>query len=58
MKEQRAYTPREVDSNINKLETQLDSLKSSRTELSQQINGVKKQIAYWNELDVSQIKLF
>lgn len=49
------YTQKEVDSKINVLNTVLNDLKLERTELSQRINQVKKQIIYWQELDKSWI---
>ena len=58
MKEIKKYTQKEVDSNINILESKIDQLKLDRTELSQEINANKKQVLAWRELDLSQIKLF
>ena len=58
MKEQIKYTKVEVDSNINKLEDEIEDLKLHRTELSQSINSKEKQVLAWKELDLSQIKMF
>ena len=58
MKEIKKYTQKEIDSNINILESKIDQLKLDRTELSQEINANKKQVLAWRELDLSQIKLF
>ena len=58
MKTEVTYSSEEVKSNINKLNSKLDQMKSERTDLSKSINEVKKQIIYWEEFDISQIKLF
>jgi hypothetical protein len=52
------YTQKEIDSNINILNTDLDLLKSQRTDLSKNINDKKKQILIWQELDIAQCKIF
>jgi antitoxin component HigA of HigAB toxin-antitoxin module len=58
MREQKKYTQKEVDSNINILESEIEQLKLQRTELSQLINSKKKQVLVWSGLDLRQIKLF
>lgn len=51
------HTQKEIDSNINILENQVDDLARERTALSKTINEKKKQIKGWKELDLSQLKL-
>jgi len=58
MKKEVTYSSEEVKSNINKLNGRLDQMKSERTDLSKSINEIKKQIIYWEDFDISQIKLF
>jgi len=58
MKKEVTYSSEEVKSNINKLNGILDQMKSERTDLSKSINEIKKQIIYWEDFDISQIKLF
>lgn len=57
-KDEKEYTQQEINSNINILSNELDTLKLKRTELSKQITHTKKQIIYWEELDKSQLKIF
>lgn len=52
------YTQKEILSNINKLQDEVELLKLKRTEISKRVNELKKQIDYWKDLDVSQIKMF
>ncbi len=56
--ENKTYTAREVAYNIDTLNNRMDGLKSDRTEISQEINQIKKQIIAWEELDNSQFKMF
>jgi len=56
--ENKTYTAREVAYNIDTLNNRMDGLKSDRTEISQEINPIKKQIIAWEELDNSQFKMF
>ena len=52
------YTQKEILSNINRLQDEVELLKLKRTEISKRINELKKQIDYWKDLDISQIKMF
>ena len=52
------YTAKEVQSNINVLKTNLESLLLSRKNLNSLISSNKKQIKYWEEFDLSQLKAF
>lgn len=52
------YTEKEIQFNIERLSNRLEGLKRSRTEISQEVNQVKKQIVAWEELDDSQFKMF
>ena len=56
--EHKTYTVKEIQRNIDTLNKRVDDLKLSRTEISQEINQVKKQIIAWEELDDSQFKMF
>lgn len=58
MRDNKTYTTKEINYNIETLTNKMNSLKLSRTELSQEINNVKKQIVAWEELDESQFKMF
>ena len=55
--EEKTYTQKEVDSKINILENDIDTLKKQRTDLSQLINLKKKQVVVWREFDLAQYKL-
>lgn len=54
----KTYTAREVAYNINTLTNRIELLKLDRTEISQEINQIKKQVTAWEELDESQFKMF
>ena len=56
--EHKSYTEKEIQYNIDTLNEIVDNLKLSRTEISQEINQVKKQVVAWEELDDSQFKMF
>ena len=56
--EHKSYTEKEIQHNIDTLNKRVDDLKLSRTEISQEINQVNKQIIAWEELDYSQFKMF
>ena len=56
--EANTYTQKEILSNINRLQDEVELLKLKRTEISKRINELKKQIDYWKDLDISQIKMF
>lgn len=58
MNNHKTYTQAEIQSNINKLQKNLDLLVLNRKSLNSDIRNVKKQIEYWNELDSSQYKMF
>ena len=55
---QTTYTEKEIQYNIDTLNEIVDNLKLSATDISQEINQVKKQIIAWEELDDSQFKMF
>lgn len=52
------YTEKEINKNIEALNERMESLKLNRSEISQDINQVKKQILAWEEMDNSQFKMF
>jgi len=52
------YTQEEIQSKINVLATEIDSLKRSRSDINSNIRQRTKQIAYWEEFDTSQYKAF
>jgi predicted DNA-binding protein YlxM (UPF0122 family) len=56
--EHKTYTEKEIQYNIDTLNEIVDNLKLSRTEISQEINQVKKQVVAWEELNDSQFKMF
>ncbi len=56
--EHKSYTEKEIQHNIDTLNKRVDNLKLSRTEISQEINQVKKQVVAWEELDDNQFKMF
>ena len=56
--EHKTYTEKEIQHNIDTLNEIVDNLKLSRTDISQEINQVKKQVVAWEELDDSQFKMF
>jgi hypothetical protein len=56
--EETKYTEKEIQFNIERLSNRLEGLKRSRTEISQEVNQVKKQIVAWEELNDSQFKMF
>ena len=58
MRESKTYTEKEIRYNIETLTEKLQGLKMVRTEISQEINQVTKQIVAWEELDDSQFKMF
>ena len=55
---QTTYTEKEIQYNIDTLNEIVDNLKLSATDISQEINQVKKQIIAWEELNDSQFKMF
>jgi hypothetical protein len=52
------YTQREVAANIAKLTKAESDLVSQRKEINRQLLEVRRQIEYWKELDLSQLKIF
>jgi len=58
MRESKTYTEKEIRYNIETLTEKLQGLKMVRTEISQEINQVTKQIVAWEELNDSQFKMF
>ena len=56
--EANTYTQKEILSNINRLQDEVELLKLKRTEIIKRINELNKQIDYWKDLDISQIKMF
>ena len=51
------YTQDEIDFKINELENRAYNLKLKRTDLSKQINSLKKQIEVLANQDLQQTKL-
>ena len=58
MKKEQIYTQAEIDSNINILKNQEEELLLTRKALNQSIREKRKNITYWQEMDVSQLKAF
>jgi hypothetical protein len=58
MNEENKYTQKEVLRNIETFKTQEEKLLQQRKELNKTIRETKKQILYWEELDLSQLKIF
>lgn len=52
------YTQREVQLNVESLTNKMELLKLQKTEITQNINSIKKQIMEWEQLNLSQTKLF
>jgi hypothetical protein len=52
------YTQQEVMSNISKLNKIESDLILQRKELNRQLLEIRKQIEYWKDLDLSQLKIF
>ena len=53
-----SYSQQEVLSNISKLSRVESDLVLQRKELNRQLLEIRKQIEYWKELDLSQLKIF
>lgn len=53
-----SYSQQEVLSNISKLSRVESDLILQRKELNRQLLEIRKQIEYWKELDLSQLKIF
>lgn len=56
--ETKTYTQEEVDSKINILLKRQELLLDDRKHLNERIKSNKEQIVYWEELNLSQTKLF
>jgi len=54
----KTYTQEEIASNLNVLKTQEESLLLDRKELNQKIRDKRKNIKYYEEMDLSQYKAF
>lgn len=54
----KTYTQKEVLQNIKVLQDEVYILKQNRSEINKRLNSLKKQIQYWEDLDLSQIKMF
>ena len=58
MKKEHIYTQAEIDSNINILKNQEEELLLTRKALNQSITDKRKNITYWQDMDVSQLEAF
>lgn len=54
----KTYAQKEVLQNIKVLQDEVYILKQNRSEINKRLNSLKKQIQYWEDLDLSQIKMF
>lgn len=54
----KTYTQKEVLHNIKVLQDEVYILEQNRSEINKRLNSLKKQIQYWEDLDLSQIKMF
>lgn len=54
----KTYTQAEINSNIAKLTSSLEYKVRERKEINTSIRALKEQIAYWEEMDLSQTKIF
>ena len=52
------YTQQEVLRNIKVFEKQEEDLLQQRKEINKSLLHARKQIEYWRELDISQLKIF
>ena len=52
------YTDAEINKNIETLTKKMERLQLDRTDITKNINSVKKQIQFWQELDKRQLKIF
>lgn len=51
------YTQEEILRNINTFQKKEEDLINQRKELNKELGRVRKQKEYWEELDISQLKL-
>lgn len=51
------YTQKEIESNVSTLTAEQDDLLLQRKELNRRLRELKKQIAYWKDLDLSQTRI-
>jgi len=58
IKEYSLYTQEEITSNLNVLKTQEESLLLNRKQLNQKIRDKRKNIKYYEEMNLSQYKAF
>ena len=52
------YTETEILSKISRLEDMIDIRKKEKTVISKDINELKKQVIYWQDMSTGQTKLF
>lgn len=55
--EESKYNQEEVLINIGIFSKKEDDLKNQRKELNKELNRIKKQKEYWQNLDISQLKI-
>ena len=53
----KAYTQDEILQNIKRLSDMQEARKKERTALSKEINKLSKQIEYWENMPLNQIKM-
>ena len=53
----KAYTQDEILQNIKRLSDMQETRKKERTALSKEINKLSKQIEYWENMPLNQIKM-
>lgn len=53
-----SYSQQEIISKISKLSRMESDLISQRKEINKQLLEIRKQIEYWKEFDLSQLKIF
>lgn len=58
MNDSKKYTQEEIDSNINTLTYRMDNLKRERVEVNRNIGEIRKQIKFWEEMQLNQYKMF
>ena len=56
--ESKKYTAKEILYNIEALNDRVDLLKLERTGISKDINSVKKQVLFWENMNENQCKMF
>lgn len=58
MNDSKKYNQEEIDSNINTLTHRMDNLKRERVEVNRNIGEIRKQIKFWEEMQLNQYKMF